>query len=460
MNSARPRSRPVVLIVVDGPTASEDGGDVLLSLGAGRPASTLGSRIDRAIREETLAADAAIRRIVSQAKDFGGRLHLIGLVSRGGVHSSLGHLFALIEIAKKARVRVVVHALLDGRDAPPGMAPRDIAELESNLAGGTGRIGTVGGRSWGMTGRNAAGRSPDRLHRFYRAILAAEVYRADSAIRGIEQSYEAGKTDEFVEPFVVFDYPGVSPVDVAIHFNLRPDGARDLTLAMAGATFDGFARKGGRAPFAGRYACLAACDPLLDVPTAFPQELHSNTLPELLARGGMTQFRCADAETFARVTRFFDGGRDEPFEGEVLGLIARAADSTSEGGPADTGSRVARKAEDAIRSGQYDFGLVHFSATQGSASAAHRAAGGRAVNSGVERVIDAARATGGAAIVVGGPGASHRVPIVYRSGVDPSGLVADGGRPCDVAPTVLDLIELPRPAEMVGHSLLEETHRQ
>jgi 2,3-bisphosphoglycerate-independent phosphoglycerate mutase len=231
------------------------------------------ARIDRAVRDETLAQNEAIRRVIGQAKDLGGRLHLIGLVSDARIHSSSAHLFALIDVARKARVRVVVHALLDGGDTLPRSASGYITELEDRLKNGVGRIGTVSGRFWGM---------PDddrwaRVGKCYRAILAAEVFRADSALRGIEQSQEAGKTDEVVEPFVVFDYPGVSPVDTAIHFHFAPDGARELTSALASPRFDHFPRKGGRAPFAGRYACLSTHEPSLSLPTAFPSEPRADS---------------------------------------------------------------------------------------------------------------------------------------------------------------------------------------
>jgi 2,3-bisphosphoglycerate-independent phosphoglycerate mutase len=225
------------------------------------------ARIDAAIQGGALATNPAVRAVIGRAKELGGRLHLVGLTSDGAVHSSMAHLFALIEVAKTERVRVVVHAVLDGLDAAPGTAPRFIADIERALEGGVGRIGTVSGRSWAM---DLEGRW-DRIGKCYRAILAAEVYRADSALRGIEESYSGGKTDELVEPFVAFDYPGVSPVDSAMHFNFRPDGARQLTHALAAPHFVGFPRKGGRAPFAGRFAAMTTIDAALDLPTAFPR---------------------------------------------------------------------------------------------------------------------------------------------------------------------------------------------
>jgi len=217
-----------------------------VALGTGRVPTTDLGRIDAAIREGVFGTNEVLARTVGRAKELGGRLHLVGLVSDGGVHSSPVHLYALIDLAKRARVHVVVHALLDGRDAAPYTAPRHVADLERLLGGGVGRIGTVGGRFWGMD----RDKRWDRIGKCYRAVMAADVHRADSALRGIEDAYAAGATDEFIEPFVAFDYPGVSPVDTAVHYNFRPDGARHLARALADPSFDGFPRKAGRAPFA------------------------------------------------------------------------------------------------------------------------------------------------------------------------------------------------------------------
>jgi 2,3-bisphosphoglycerate-independent phosphoglycerate mutase len=455
MNSRRARPRPIVLAVLDG--FAERGEDGFLVLAAGRAAWTDLSRIDGAIQNGRFPGNDVIRRLVGQAKGLGGRLHLIGLMSDAGEHSSLRHLSALIDVAKKARVRVVVHALLDGRDVPPRTAPRTIAELESKLAGGVGRIGTVSGRLWAMDSENQG----NRVEKCYRAILAAETRRADSALRGIEESYDAGQTDDIVEPFVVFDYPGVSPVDVAIHVHFRPEGSRALTHALASPRFDGFPRKGGRAPFAGRYACLTACDDSLDVPVAWRKELRPNLFPELLARAGYRQFRCADAAHYAGVTRFFNGGREEPFEGEVDAQVASAGD-------------VVRVTGDAIRSGQYDFVLVHFQNSHvaqntGIADAPIHAV--EAGDGGLEKLVEAARSVGGAVVVIGHPGrgdrmkaplfsspqatdASSRLPLLWVNGADPTARFGEGGRLCDIAPTLLELLDLPRPTEMTGRSLL------
>src|ERR1019366_6171006 len=213
------------------------------------------SRIDNAVHDGTLAKNPVIADVVKKAKDAGGKLHLLGLVSDGGVHSSLVHLAALIELARNAGVPVVVHAFLDGRDVQPGTAPGYLSTVERELAGGVGRIGTVAGRYWAMDRDNRW----ERVERAYRAIAEGGALRAESALQGVEKSYAAGKTDEFVEPFAVGDYDGVRPGDAALHLNFRPDRARELTRALAIADFDAFARAGA-APFTGRFACMTTYD--------------------------------------------------------------------------------------------------------------------------------------------------------------------------------------------------------
>jgi 2,3-bisphosphoglycerate-independent phosphoglycerate mutase len=430
------------------PGQAGNGEIVHRALGLGRMPMLDRARIDAAIRDDTLATNPAVCHLIARAKDLGGRLHLVGLVSDGGIHASLAHLFALVEVAKRARIRVVVHAVLDGRDVASGTAPRYIAEIERALDGGVGRIGTVSGRLWAMDHDERW----DRVGKCYRAILAADVYRADSALRGIEEGYAAGKTDASVEPFVVFDYPGVSPVDVAIHFHFRADGAAELARALAATSFDAFPRKGGRGPFTGRFASLTELDATLGLPSAFPRVSYPNALPELLARAGCRQFRCAETENRAHVTSFFNGGRDEPFEGEDRKLVASLQDAWMAPGG------VARTAAEAIRSGKYDFVLVNFADTEAAGhadapDAVRRTA--EAVDAGLGIVVDATRSAAGALLVTGSHGVqpTTTVPVLYVHDAERSARIRDGGSVCDVAPTLLELLGLPTPVEMTGRSL-------
>jgi 2,3-bisphosphoglycerate-independent phosphoglycerate mutase len=440
-----------------------------LNFGAGRIALMDISRIDNAVADGTLGKNPVIADVVKKARDAGGRLHLFGLVSDGGVHSSLAHLFALIDMTRAAGVQVVVHAFLDGRDVQPGTAPTYLEALEGKLVG-AGHIGTVAGRYWAMDRDNRW----ERVERAYRAIAEAKAPRAGSAVAGVESSIAAGKTDEFVEPFVVGDYDGVKPGDAGLHFNFRPDRARELTRALALPAFDTFPRASG-APFAGRYACMTTYDASLGLPIAFPKESYPNVFPEILARAGMKQFRCAETEKYAHVTYFFNGGREEPFPGEDRKMLPSPKDvATYDLKPEMSAVAVADAVVDAIRGRTYDFVLVNFANPDmvghtGVLDAAIHAV--EAVDAGVGRIVDATRAAGGAVLVTadhgncelmkdpatGKPHTAHTlnpVPLLYVNDADARARIRTGGRICDVAPTMLELLGLPRPSEMTGKPLL------
>jgi 2,3-bisphosphoglycerate-independent phosphoglycerate mutase len=441
-----------------------------MNLGAGRIAMMDISRIDNAVYDGSLATNNVIQGSVRKAKEAGGRLHLLGLLSDGGVHSTMVHLFALIDVAKRAGVPVVVHAFLDGRDVQPGTAPKYVADLERRLAG-AGRIGTVGGRYWGMDRDNRW----ERVERHYRAIVEGQGPRVDSAQAGIEKSYAAGKTDEFVEPVVVGDYEGVKAGDAALHFNFRPDRARELTRALAFPGFDAFARAGAHAPFEGRYACMTTYDSSLGLPIAFPKETFTKIFPEIVAGAGLTQFRCAETEKYAHVTYFFNGGREEPFAGEDRKMLASPKDvPTYDKKPEMAARGVAEAVVGAILSGKYDFVLVNFANPDmightGVLDAAIQAV--EVVDEGVGNIVAAARKMGGAVLITadhgncelmkdpatGQPHTAHTlnpVPFIYVNDADGGAQIREGGRLCDIAPTMLDLLHIAKPVEMTGHSLV------
>ena len=448
-----------------------------LNFGAGRIAMMDMTRIDNAVYDKSIGTNAVITRIMESAKAAGGRLHLVGLVSDGGVHSSLAHLLALLDLARIRGVAVVVHAFLDGRDVQPGTAPGYLATLEKKLAEGTGagitsRIGTVSGRYWAMDRDNRW----DRVEKAYRAIVDASAPVRASAEAGVRESFDAKKTDEFVEPFVVSGYDGVKPGDAALHFNFRPDRARELTRALAMPDFAEFTRatRGGAPPFHD-YACMTTYDARLGLPIAFPKESYPDIFPEIVARAGLTQFRCAETEKYAHVTYFFNGGREDVFAGEERKMLASPKDvATYDERPAMSADAVADAVVTAVESGRFDFVLVNFANPDmvghtGMLSAAIEAV--ETVDRGVGRIADAVRATGGALIVTadhgncelmkdpatGQPHTSHTlnpVPLLYVNDGDCDVTVKPGGRICDVAPTMLNLMKLPVPAAMTGHDLL------
>jgi 2,3-bisphosphoglycerate-independent phosphoglycerate mutase len=447
-----------------------------LNFGAGRIAMMDITRIDRSVGDGTLAENPVIRGQIDAAKRTGGRLHLLGLLSDGGVHSSIDHLLALVDLAHGRDVPVVVHAFLDGRDVQPRTAPGYLEQLETHLDG-KGVIGTVAGRYWGMDRDNRW----ERVERAYEAIVEARGPRATTALGGVKASFEAGKTDEFVVPFVVGGYAGVDPArDAALHTNFRPDRARELTRALATPTFDGFAR--GAPPFA-RYACMTTYDASLGLPVAFPKESYPDILPEVLAKAGLRQFRCAETEKYAHVTYFFNGGREEAFQGEDRKMIPSPRDvATYDEKPAMSAALVASAVVDAVNATTYDFILVNFANPDmvghtGNLGAAIQAVD--AVDSALARVTEAVRANGGALVITadhgncelmrdpktGEPHTSHttnRVPLLYVDdggpGLDPSrrAQLRDGGRICDVAPTILEILGVTKPVAMTGRSLLED----
>ncbi len=441
-----------------------------LNFGAGRIAMMDISRIDNAIYDGTLADNDVIRNLLGYLNQSGGKFHLFGLVSDGGVHSLLTHAAALIDMAASRSIPVVVHAFLDGRDVQPLTAPTYVRELETHLRN-KGIIGTVSGRYWAMDRDNRW----ERVQNAYRAIVHGEGERVASAEEGIINSYKLGKTDEFVLPFVVGDYHGIdTKKDAGLHFNFRPDRARELSRALAGDTFDAFPRSAGKPLL--RYACMTTYDASLGLPIAFPRESFADIFPEVLARAHLRQFRCAETEKYAHVTYFFNGGREEPFDGEDRSMLPSAKDvPTYDLKPEMSADAVSDAVVLAIESNTYDFILVNFANPDmvghtGVLEAAIVAV--EAVDRGVGRIVEAARKQQGAVLVTadhgncelmkdpvtGNPHTSHTtnpVPLILVDDQRRTQNLRDKGRICDVAPTMLRLLGLPKPAAMTGVSLLD-----
>ncbi len=443
-----------------------------LNFGAGRIAMMDISKIDNVIYENRLGENAVVAKLLTDANAKGGRLHLFGLLSDGGVHSTISHLLALIALAHERHVRVVVHAFLDGRDVQPGTAPGYVARLEESLVG-KGTIGTVSGRFWAMDRDNRW----ERVERAYLAIADAKAPRSNDALTGIQASYGAKKTDEFVEPFVVGDYAGIDAQrDVGLHFNFRPDRARELTRALACDDFSGFCREGSGAPLR-QYACFTNYDASLGLPVAFPRETFRHIFPEVVADAGLRQFRCAETEKYAHVTYFFNGGREEPFANEDRVMIPSPKDVTTyDERPEMAAASVAAAVVAAIEKRIYDFILVNFANPDmvghtGVLEAAIRAV--EAVDRGVALITNAALALGGAVIIssdhgncelmrdptTGEPHTAHTtnpVPLILVSDTHRDTHLREGGRLCDVAPTMLAMMGLAQPIEMTGASLLTQ----
>jgi 2,3-bisphosphoglycerate-independent phosphoglycerate mutase len=471
-----------------------------LNFGAGRIAQMDITKIDVAIAENKLANnDVIANRVFHYAMHQKCRVHLFGLVSDGGVHSSLEHLFALIDAAHFHDIPVVVHAFLDGRDTPPKSAAGYLEKLEAHLER-KGVIGTVSGRYWAMD----RDKRWDRVMKAYTAIVRGDAPRADTVFELLSSSYDKGVTDEFVEPTRIGAYEGIkgdfmaefgAPVlkwewygeEVGFAFNFRPDRMRELSAmlirhpSLPPEVLE-FLSDRGKAVIAfqeGWYSTMTEYDPSLGLKVAYPKDEVSESFGEVLSRAGLTQLRCAETEKYAHVTYFFNGGREAPFEGEDRRLVPSPRDvATYDLKPEMSAAGVAGEVTAAIESGKYDFILVNFANPDmvghtGKLDAAIQ--GVEAVDEGLGKIRAALAKTDGALIVTadhgnceqmkdeqGEPHTAHTtnpVPLyLERFGQGKAGNegleLRSGGRICDVAPTMLELLGLPQPAVMTGVSLL------
>ena len=442
-----------------------------LNFGAGRIAQMDIARIDCAVADGSLGANPALEGALTRAKIAEKRLHLLCLVSDGGVHSSLSHLLALLAWAGAAGVPVVLHAFLDGRDTPPRSALRYLDVVHLALAG-VGVIGTICGRYWAMD----RDQRWDRVQRAYDAIVTATAPRVALAGAAVRAAYEAGKDDEFIEPTVIGDYGGVLPGDTAVFVNFRADRAREIARALTQRDFVAFPRPLGReTPFAD-FVCMTQYDATLPLPVAFPKLVYPDLFPDVLARHGKTQLRCAETEKFAHVTYFFDGGVEKILPGTERILVpSDRTVATYDEKPEMSADGITEQVVAAIASARFDFILVNYANPDmvghtGLLPAA--IAANEVVDRGVGALVDAALVAGGAVIVTadhgnceqmrdpttGEPHTAHTtnpVPFVLVSDLHRGARLRSGGRLSDVAPTMLQLLDLEKPAAMTGVSLLE-----
>jgi 2,3-bisphosphoglycerate-independent phosphoglycerate mutase len=440
-----------------------------LNLGAGSIVRQDLVRIDDEIAAGRLGANAAIRSALTDA----ARVHLIGLVSDGGVHSSLHHLLALMSIAAGLGADdVVVHAFTDGRDTAPHAGIDALAVLEA--AGGA-RVGSVVGRYWAM---DRDGRW-DRTQRAYDVLVAGEApYRAASAVEAVAAAYERGETDEFIEPTVVGDPAPIDPEDSVIAFNFRPDRMRQLTRALAergfgegaeAAQLEGWPGRGGLAPLR-RLTTMTEYEAGWPYAVAFGPEHPPTTLAVVLAHAGVTQLHVAETEKYAHVTYFFNGGDEDPVAGERRELVPSPRDvPTYDHKPQMSAAEAAAAFVKAWREDQPTFGIINFANADmvghtGVIEAAVKAV--EAVDAGLGEVVAAVRARGGACVVTadhgnaevmlepdGSPNTAHSlspVPLI----VTIEGASLHAGILADVAPTVLALLGIEQPLQMTGSSLL------
>jgi 2,3-bisphosphoglycerate-independent phosphoglycerate mutase len=439
-----------------------------MNLGAGRIVYQDLTRIDAAIEDGSFFANPELRAACAAAKANHGTLHLLGLLSPGGVHSHEQHIFAMIELARREGVpQVAVHAFLDGRDMPPRSAQASLELLEAACArAGNARIATVSGRYFAMD----RDKRWDRQRRAWDAIVEASAeHVAADALSALRGAYARGENDEFVAPTVIGTGAPVRDGDAIVFMNFRADRARQLTGAFVSPAFDGFQ---ARRPRLSRFVCLTEYDAKLPAPVAFAPDDLRNTLGEVLAANGMKQLRIAETEKYAHVTFFFSGGREEPYAGETRVLVPSPKVATYDLQPEMSCPEVTGKLVAAIRSGEIDVAICNIAnpdmvGHSGILAAAVQAA--EAVDVAIGAVAQAVHDTGGALLVTadhgnvemmrdpdtGQPHTSHTVgpvPFVY-AGPCPATL-RSGGALRDVAPTILDLLGVPRPEEMSGETLL------
>ena len=423
--------------------------------------------IDDAIADGSFYDNAALRAAVTRAKQAGRHLHLLGLTSNGGVHSHTRHLLALIELCRREGVKPLVHMITDGRDTPPKSVLNGLDEIEEVLAAADGAIATVSGRYYAMD----RDRRFDRTERAWRAIVLGKGRGAQSARLAVDAAYAAGETDEFIHPSVIGGYEGIAPNDPCILFNFRKDRPRQIAAALAVDSFDGFDR--GNAPRVDLTGMMSY-EKSMGLPYAFTPEAPRRPLNRILSEAGIRQFHCAETEKYAHVTFFFNGGVEEPAEGEVHRLIPSPMVRTYDLKPEMSAREVADAVVDAIRSDQYGFIVVNFANGDMVGHTGYMDAVIHAVevlDESAGRVLDAATANGYSAILTADhgncdlmvdpetdePHTQHTTnPVPFLVMDRERWLLAPTGTLGDVAPTVLELMGLAVPPEMTGRSLLVE----
>jgi len=438
------------------------------NMGAGRIVYQELTRITKTINEDKLKENEAIVNAMDKAIENGTALHLMGLLSSGGVHSHNTHLYGILELAKKKGLEnVYVHAFLDGRDVPPSSAAEFMDELLDKMKEiGVGKVATVSGRYYAMDRDN----NWDRVEKTYAAMVYGEGEKADCPVCAVKNSYDKGVTDEFVVPVVVDGGAQVKPNDSVIFFNFRPDRAREITRTFVDPEFKGFERKNGFFPV--NFVCMTQYDATMpNVDVAFKPQTLKNTLGEYVSNKGMTQLRIAETEKYAHVTFFFNGGVEKQYEGEDRILVKSPAVATYDLQPEMSAYEVTDKLVPAIESGKYDMIILNYANCDmvghtGVFEAAAKAV--EAVDTCVGRVVEAIKKMGGVALITadhgnadkmvdadGSPFTAHTTNPVPFCVVGYDCQLREGGRLADIAPTMLQIMGLEQPAEMDGVSLIK-----
>ncbi len=440
-----------------------------MNIGAGRVVWMDLPKINKAIEEGSFAKNAALKKFIKSIQNSGGVAHVAGLASPGGVHAHQDHIVAVAEALCAADVPVAIHAYLDGRDVAPKSAKDQIAKLEADLPYGAAVV-SVSGRFFAMDRDNRW----ERVKQAYDVMVSAEGKEADTAEEAIQMAYDAGETDEFVTPTAVGGFGGMKTGDGLLFVNFRADRAREILAALADPGFDAFdvSDRPKLAAVCGMVEYSDKHNAYMDV--MYPNEDIVNTLGHWVAEKGLKQYRLAETEKYPHVTFFFNGGEETPEEGEERYVSPSPKVKTYDLQPEMSAPDVSDHLVAAIEGGEYDLIIVNYANPDmvghtGDIDAAVAAC--EEVDRGVGRAIEALNKVGGAMIltadhgncetmidpVTGGPHTAHTtnpVPVVMINGPDGASL-RDGGALCDLAPSLLELMNLDQPEEMTGESLIQ-----
>ncbi|MCI9393487.1 MAG: 2,3-bisphosphoglycerate-independent phosphoglycerate mutase [Oscillospiraceae bacterium] len=438
------------------------------NIGAGRVVFQDLPHISRDIQSGEFFRNEGLNEAMENCREWGSSLHLMGLLSDGGVHSHITHVYALLQMAKEQGIKnVFVHCFLDGRDVPPSSGKGYVEQLQAKCQElGVGKIATVMGRYYAMD----RDKRWDRVQRAYDAIANGEGAFEEDAVQAVQKSYDAGVTDEFVEPVVCAKGGQVQDNDSVIFFNFRPDRAREITRCFVDEDFKDVKRKRGFIPVA--YVCMTEYDATMpNVTVAYPREKLSNIFGEYISSLGLTQLRIAETEKYAHVTFFFNGGVEQVFPGEDRCLIDSPKVATYDLQPEMSAYQVTEEAVKRIESGNYDVIILNFANCDmvghtGVYDAACKAVA--TVDECVGKVVDATSKMGGVSMITadhgnaermvdtdGSPFTAHTTNLVPFYIVGASVKLRDG-RLADIAPTMLDLMGLEKPAEMDGETLIQK----
>ena len=446
------------------------------NLGAGRLVLQDLPRIDAAIAADHLAAQPALRDFIGKLKESRGTAHLMGLLSPGGVHSHQHQIASLARILSEAGLPVAVHAFLDGRDTPPKAAASYLKKFQGEVAGlECLRIATLCGRYFAMD----RDKRWDRVEKAYRVIVGAAGDRADDPVQAITAAYGRDETDEFVRPTAITDYRGMEDGDGVLIANFRADRVRELATALLDPDFAGFARA-RRVAFAAALGLVEYSTELShSLGTLFPPADLTDTFGEVVSGAGLTQLRIAETEKYAHGTFFFNGGREAIFPGEERILVPSPKVATYDQQPEMSAPEVTDKVVDAIAAHRFDVIVLNYANADMVGHTGHLDAAVKAVetvDSCLGRLSEAVERAGGTLVITadhgnaemmrdaetGEPHTAHTINPVPFVVVNPPAAVRhlDDGRLSDVAPTLLDILGLPKPAAMTGHSLIAAAAEQ